>query len=247
MKTLYGFISLGLSCFCLSTFAGDTNLLDPERDHRGRLLEMDWRDAVEQCASKDSRLPSARELALFAMRLGAKGISEIVDGRPDSSYFLIETKETDGTTDSFYFSREGYQDPPGEIASYWSSSVSKYKSDERIYFASVGLLMESWEKRLYFECVPVTANKIVKKAVILENESSYEMELWGRSGLISKTAAEYSDDVDAVSYFSETADVNVYFNWAEMQNEGEADGEIVMNVSAAKSKSFHARCKSVSI
>lgn len=96
-----------------------------------------------------------------------------------------------------------------------------------------------------YECVPLTANKSLVKAVVLDIGPSYELELWGPSGLISKTAAEYEDDVDAVSYFSESANANVWFFWAEMQEDGEAEGQIVLEYSANKRESIDAHCKSL--
>ncbi len=98
-----------------------------------------------------------------------------------------------------------------------------------------------------YECVPVSANKTIAKVVILDVGPSYDMELWGPSGLISKTAAEYEDDVDAVSYFSEAANANVWFFWAEMQEDGEADGQIVLESSADKRIPIEARCKSIQL
>ena len=92
-------------------------------------------DAIEHCAAQGMHLPSARELAQVLMRSGAKGISEITDGKPDDSYYLISTTNLDGTQDYFYFSPKGYTRPKGDFGekSFWSSS-SYSNSTYYVYF-----------------------------------------------------------------------------------------------------------------
>lgn len=96
-----------------------------------------------------------------------------------------------------------------------------------------------------YECVPVVEHESITKAVILDKGANPELELWGPSGLISKTAAEYGDDVDVIFYFSEAADVNVYFYWVEMLKRGEADGQIIIRASGDKITGINAHCKSL--
>ena len=78
-------------------------------------------DAYWYCQHLGQRLPTARELAIYAQSLGAQGISETAkDG-----YDLIKGSDTTGYPDHFYFSSKGYHRPAGDtgIRFFWSSSA----------------------------------------------------------------------------------------------------------------------------
>jgi hypothetical protein len=93
---------------------------------QGRAKLMNYRDAVQYCSSQGARLPSARELARYSMSLGAKGFPETGElSKGEISFDYVEVVNADGTEDSFYFSRVGYQTPAGHLRqnAFWSSSV----------------------------------------------------------------------------------------------------------------------------
>lgn len=79
-------------------------------------------DGDRLCRNQGNRLPTIRELALYAQSLGAEGISET----PRPGFKLIEGADAIGRADNFYFSAKGYRPPAGELSEYywWSSSPS---------------------------------------------------------------------------------------------------------------------------
>lgn len=98
--------------------------LNVSKEIGGHPYYMSKIDAISYCNSRGARLPKAREFAMFAMILGAKGIAEVSGGKPDNSYDLVIA--IDGNKrDHFYFSEEGYQGPGSFKANYslWLSSV----------------------------------------------------------------------------------------------------------------------------
>lgn len=75
------------------------------------------------CIDMGMSLPDVRKLVDLAVSFGAKGIVNSCD-----SHKLCEqiwTKKQDGSPDTFFYSREGYQTPAGELGqeSLWSSSA----------------------------------------------------------------------------------------------------------------------------
>lgn len=93
---------------------------DIARQPDGRARFMTQYQATEYCASQGQRLPSIRELAQLAQSLGNAGISET----PSDGYYQVNARNSDGKTDSFYYSNAGYLRPTGEWhRGFWSSSV----------------------------------------------------------------------------------------------------------------------------
>jgi hypothetical protein len=80
-------------------------------------------EAVQYCENQGTHLPSARELAQFAVKLGAKGIVEACDSDDDFCQ-KVEAKNIDGKNDTFYFSAAGYRRPEGDLGKVWFSSSS---------------------------------------------------------------------------------------------------------------------------
>tara|TARA_Y100000590_G_scaffold445177_1_gene576939 strand:- start:1067 stop:1573 length:507 start_codon:yes stop_codon:yes gene_type:complete len=81
--------------------------------------------AIKICSEKGMRLPTVRELALYAESRGAQGISETEKPR----HYLIKGSDAEGNSDPFYFSYKGYEPPEGELGEYWfwtSSIPSDY-------------------------------------------------------------------------------------------------------------------------
>lgn len=111
--------------------------LDIAKNADGTVKYMNQNDAIQYCTAQGAHLPSARELAQLSMSLGAKGIAEIKSGKPDNSYYSINAKNADGSSDKFYFSNEGYQRPAGEMGNnwFWSSSVFSYSSYYAFFFS----------------------------------------------------------------------------------------------------------------
>lgn len=111
------------------------------RDSNGRVRHMNQYDAERACREQGSRLPTARELAVYSQSLGARGIRETAHPgvvRTDSTVQAeTEQMERDGyytiyvanassqPAVDFYFNYSGYQRPAGDLANYffWSSSV----------------------------------------------------------------------------------------------------------------------------
>jgi len=89
---------------------------------------MNQQDAMAYCESQGGRLPTARELALFAQSTGAVGLIEMADHRPnDHSSIIIKARNPDGD-DPFYYEDHLYQQSDGDIQygaiSLWSSSFN---------------------------------------------------------------------------------------------------------------------------
>lgn len=104
--------------------ASELVFLDPPMNGPNQFQSFDQRDAQSYCANLQARLPTARELALFATQQGAVGIVPWDEGRD-----FIRTVETNGTRDQFAYDGNGYKDPlcrtSQELhAAFWSSSAT---------------------------------------------------------------------------------------------------------------------------
>jgi hypothetical protein len=103
------------------------NLTDIVKDTDGLIRGMTQYEAKNYCRSQGQRLPTIRELALYAQSLGARGISET----PEVGYHPVKGFDSSGHPDNFYYSNYGYQRPAGDLAKViWSSSVGPYDYDE---------------------------------------------------------------------------------------------------------------------
>jgi hypothetical protein len=123
MRNLFfAFAVLGV---CMSVFAGENSirLTDVARDSNGDIRHMNQASARQYCQDLNLRLPTARELALYAQENGAKGISETWK----YGYYPVNAYDT--SLDKFYFNNSSYQRPPNEpqemmgSLNFWSSSV----------------------------------------------------------------------------------------------------------------------------
>ena len=114
---------------------------DLARDTDGSILNMSQYDADAYCKSRNSRLPTARELAHISMRMGSSRIRETV--YPDVSSkdmavsVEIEQMRKEGFSVfyrpnaagqpavDFYFQASGYHVPAGNLGLnyFWSSSL----------------------------------------------------------------------------------------------------------------------------
>lgn len=81
-------------------------------------------EAHNICRKRGMRLPTPRELAEFAQKLGANGISET---RKDGYYRV----GSDTKYKPFYYSRQGYEDPSGTQGHYLIWSDGHFLSPNR--------------------------------------------------------------------------------------------------------------------
>lgn len=98
------------------------------RDDRGNVIWMTQAEAIEACTRHGMRLPTVRKLAELSQAQGAKGILEITEVKDQAipgGYYLVDSKNPDGNIDQFYFNRDGYNTPGGDLGRkwFWSSSV----------------------------------------------------------------------------------------------------------------------------
>lgn len=80
-----------------------------------------------------THLPTAREFALKAQSLGAKGLFELAELKkgeaPPPEYYLVEAENADGVRDTFYYNLRGYSPgapPDSDLVThaFWTSSFS---------------------------------------------------------------------------------------------------------------------------
>ena len=104
------------------------SLSDIARNADGSVRRMTQYDAENYCRNQGERLPTVRELALYAQSLGAQGISETAK----AGYYVVKELDGAGSPANFYFNSQGYVRPTGELGnlgSFWSSSVYPGVSD----------------------------------------------------------------------------------------------------------------------
>ena len=96
--------------------------------------------AERACAEQGSRLPTARELAEEATRYGAEilELSQAPTGKVPEGYYRINAKNPNGTTDSFYYSRQNYKRPSGDLGNYWVWSSSLHPVFDDVAFDFYG-------------------------------------------------------------------------------------------------------------
>ena len=118
-----------------------SGLGDILRDASGRVRHMNQYDAERTCREQGTRLPTARELAVYSQSLGARGIRETahpgvvmsdttvraeIEQMDRDGYYPIYVANSSGQRAvDFYFNYSGYQRPAGDLGKlwFWSSSV----------------------------------------------------------------------------------------------------------------------------
>ena len=121
-----------------------SGLGDILRDANGRVRHMNQYDAERTCREQGTRLPTARELAVYSQSLGARGIRETahpgvvmsdttvraeIEQMDRDGYYPIYVANSSGQSSvDFYFNYSGYQRPAGDLGNlwFWSSSVHTY-------------------------------------------------------------------------------------------------------------------------
>lgn len=108
------------------------------------------------CDDKGMRLPTARELALYAQSHGAEGISSY----EKEGYYLVRGQHTDGFPDHFYYSPKGFKIPEGEPinAFVWSKSYYHHytKRSYALYYYAGDFLFDhsdDWDYNYVVKCV----------------------------------------------------------------------------------------------
>lgn len=92
------------------------------------LNKMTYQDAKEYCSTNFKSLPTVRDFAEWSIANGAVGIldQKIIDsGNIPDGYYLVASVYDNGSTDSFYFSHQGFRKPKQSIPddSYWTLST----------------------------------------------------------------------------------------------------------------------------
>lgn len=107
------------------------NLTDIARNADGSVRSMNQYEANEYCLNQGLRLPTIRELALYAQSREAHGIRE----NAQEGYYYIEALDASGKPDTFYFTNRGYLRPQGELgmAWFWSSSLHPRHTGHAFY------------------------------------------------------------------------------------------------------------------
>lgn len=129
-----GVMMLGL--FATSVQAETKNLKDVIPELTGILKTgVSQYEAERICQDEDMRLPTARELALDAIKREVLPLSAISETKKDG-YDLVEGSDSAGNPDYFYFSYKGYERPTGKLGGnwVWSSSVHPDDSDDAYRF-----------------------------------------------------------------------------------------------------------------
>lgn len=103
------------------------DLTDVAKNADGSVLHLNQYDADSYCRNQGQRLPTARELGLYAQSLGAEGIIET----EKDGFLPVNGSDSAGHPDNFYYSFFHYRRAAGdsEANAYWSSSVDPEHSN----------------------------------------------------------------------------------------------------------------------
>jgi hypothetical protein len=112
-----------------------------ERDDTGRVLALPHFSGDAYCKQRGARLPTVRQLAMYAQSQGAKGIrrtefenlpgsdarvkNEIEEMKQERYYPIF--RSDDFRLIDFYYSSEGYRPPSGEEGRRWIRSRSYHQ------------------------------------------------------------------------------------------------------------------------
>lgn len=125
----------------IHTAAEGAKLGDIAKTPNGKAIQMNHYEAEKYCKAQGSRLPTPREFAREVQRLGARGIEETkypnlsADTNEvqfeeyqmiKAGYDTVHAKTPVGmTVVDFYFKRDGYQRPSGDLGNhgFWSSAI----------------------------------------------------------------------------------------------------------------------------
>jgi hypothetical protein len=131
-----------------------SGLGDILRDANGRVRHMNQYDAERTCREQGTRLPTARELAVYSQSLGARGIRETahpgvvtsdttvraeIEQMDRDGYYPIYVANSSGQRAvDFYFNYSGYQRPAGALGNLWFLSSSVHPGDPNDAYSLVG-------------------------------------------------------------------------------------------------------------
>lgn len=109
-----------------------------------QVCKMNYMQAKEFCQTYYLSLPTVRDFADWSISHGAKGILSKEQqqlGQIPKDYYLVASIYDDGTSDSFYFSHEGFSKPADvpEDESYWTASTAAQNKDyAHVFYSAFG-------------------------------------------------------------------------------------------------------------
>lgn len=92
----------------------------------GNVCLMNWQEALQYCESQNAHLPTAREYANLIKPRGSQVLeADEVKGEAPKGFYLVESRNAEGSYDSFYMNHSGYKRPAGETENYrlWTASA----------------------------------------------------------------------------------------------------------------------------
>lgn len=104
-------------------------LSDAARGEDGKILSMNYEDAKNYCAGRGSRLPSAREFALFAMSLGGRPLIETrhPDLSPEENAIHAEMNAMSFSNYNYVFKMDDGKKPVVDFYASFSGDGSEYR------------------------------------------------------------------------------------------------------------------------
>lgn len=108
----------------------------------GDVCLMNWEQAILFCKSRKSHLPTAREYAELIEPRGTQVLetSDVVGAAP-AGFYLVDSKNPDGSLDKFYMNHSRYKRPASETKSHllWTASIPpEYPQYAHVYYDEWG-------------------------------------------------------------------------------------------------------------
>ncbi len=128
------------SCF-VSASAWAHNVGSAALNSNGKILTLSQREAERYCQNVGSRLPTIRELAVYAESLGAFGIDKEwpTSGYPWEWYSIIYKVDSSGNTvTDFWYLKEGYEWPHEDASNFWFWSSSIVPNQPGMAYGMIG-------------------------------------------------------------------------------------------------------------
>ena len=151
----FSMLSLVAGAQLFSLRADCAELGEIVRNANGSVRPMTQYHAEIYCKEHGTRLPTAREFAVYSQRLGARGIRETaypgvaysnaavqaeisqMDGSGYGPIYVYVPRSGQSAVD-FYYAYGGYQRPAGDLGSHWFWSSSIYPDNPDLAYGLVG-------------------------------------------------------------------------------------------------------------
>lgn len=108
----------------------------------GEICLMTWQDAIRYCRSTARRLPTSRDFACLLPGRGTVVMEAEKMPKPVlPNYYLVDSINPDGSTDSFYMNHQGFKRDPSEKEdhSLWTASCPpNHPGYAHVYFDKWG-------------------------------------------------------------------------------------------------------------